>query len=160
MRTMQALGALAALVVLGIGCRTVVHTKYSEMGGEVDADGVWHESHIEGSAKSKAGIFGQIPAAAHAIDGTWAGDRSTLNMGQTAVIDNSVQVQALQSGLEALVMLGQIAGPILGNLAAQRQSEAETPQVTGINVPGIGTVPLAEVIRLVTEGIRGQPPTE
>ena len=80
------------------------------------------ENKFSAKAKSRAGIFGQVPEAVHDISSQWGGQEpSTLQVGQSVTLDNTGQIEALSTALEGL---GALLGSALAAFVQQGGAQA------------------------------------
>lgn len=104
--------AICAVLYALAGCSSTAKTGYSIDTWSEGPDGKMYRNREEAHAKSKAGLFGQVPEGVHTIDSKNA-DGEGVVMGQTARIDNTGQVEAMRSMVQGLAALGQVMGPYI-----------------------------------------------
>jgi len=125
---------VGALLVLISGCASTGLTRYTESQWEQGPDGQMYEDTFTAEARSKAGLFGQVPEAVHDINTQWGGangEPNFLRVGQSAKLDNTAQA-------DVAMFYGQMLAGMFQQLL---QSSLATPQ--GIQALGSVLAPPA-----------------
>lgn len=82
---------------LAAGCASTAKTIYNEESWEMGQDGQMHEVKVRITAKTKAGLFGEVPEGVHDVAATWSKNKDTVNLGQRASIDNTKQADVAEA---------------------------------------------------------------
>ncbi len=127
--------ALVGCQVLGADSRakTIYEESIWMYNEETDS---MYENKFKATAKSRAGVFGEVPESVHSVD-SWSddGQGTGVVMGQKAKLDNTAQVEALSL---APAILEQLAALGLGNLL--RDLTGGAPPVNPGPQPKAGSV--------------------
>lgn len=107
------------LVAVGVaGCASTAKTRHFETHWEEGSNGELQEVTVEISAKTKAGIFGKVPEGVHDVSASWSEKLDTVRLGQSAILDNTAQVQALDTAMPFVQAILQGAFAALTTLQA------------------------------------------